>query len=37
MHLLLIAPLLATDDWVAPSGAGFIVILTVLALLSSRK
>jgi hypothetical protein len=36
MHLLLITPLLATDDWVAPSGAAVIVILAVLALLRGR-
>jgi hypothetical protein len=36
MHLLLITPLLASDAWVAPSGAAVIVILAVLALLRGR-
>jgi hypothetical protein len=36
MHLLFITPLLATDEWVAPSGAAVIVILAVLALLRGR-
>ncbi len=36
MHLLLFSPILASDAWVAPSGAAFIVILAVLALLRSR-
>ena len=33
MHVLFFSPMLATDAWVAPSAAAFIVILTVLALL----
>jgi len=37
MHLLLFVPVLATDGWVAPSAATFIVILSVLAILSSFK
>jgi hypothetical protein len=36
MHLLLITPMLASDALVAPSGAAFIVILTVLAVLRGR-
>jgi hypothetical protein len=35
MHLLFL-PVLADDTWVAPSGAAFIVILTVLAALRGR-
>jgi len=37
MHLLLFVPVLASDDWVAPSAATFIVVLSILALLSSFK
>jgi hypothetical protein len=33
MHLLLFSPMLASDAWVAPSGALVIVILTVLAVM----
>jgi hypothetical protein len=33
MHLLLFSPILASDVWVAPSGAIVIVVLTVLAVL----
>jgi hypothetical protein len=33
MHLLLFTPILATDAWVAPSAALFIVVLTVAAVL----
>jgi hypothetical protein len=36
MHLLLFTPLLASDVCVAPSGAAFIVILTIAALVRSR-
>jgi len=36
MHLLLFAPLLASDACVAPSGAAFIVILALVALVRSR-
>jgi hypothetical protein len=36
MHLLF-TPILASDMWVAPTGALFIVILTCWALVSSRK
>jgi len=37
MHLLLFSPILATDAWVAPSAAAFLVIISILALLSSRR
>jgi hypothetical protein len=37
MHLLFFTPLLASDNWVAPSAAAFIVILSILALLSSFR
>jgi len=36
MHLLLFAPMFASDAMVAPSGAAVIVILTIVAVLRSR-
>jgi len=33
MHLLLFTPMLASDAWVAPSGALFLVIISILAVL----
>jgi hypothetical protein len=36
MHLILFTPILATDDWVAPSAAAFLVIISVVALCSRK-
>jgi len=36
MHPLLISPMLASDVWVAPSGALFLLVISILAVLRGR-
>jgi len=36
MHAMLFAPMLASDVWVAPSGAVFLLVISILAIVRAR-